>query len=200
MRYNLIIARMKENGGCRVWDWKRAHIESMLVKLGMEELVPAEKTGSRRLRKKAARRQASPHPAAPPVMVTDWPSNGLGLHHGGFHHHAHHVAVGAAARQAQAYDNLMADGFPSPPHLTPVQQDDLIDQVFSNVKVERSLSPDDGMEGLSYDGSNNDAGGGSRRPSHELNHQGSARLARQACQRLQPPPPSHGPENPYGTR
>lgn len=199
MRYNMIIARMKENGGCRVWDWKRAHIESMLVKLGMEELVPAEKTGSRRLRKKAVRRQASPHPGAAPVMPGpgDWPSNGLGLHHGGFHHHAHHIAAGAAARQAQAYDNLMAEGFPSPPHLTPVQQDELIDQVFSNVKVERSLSPDDAMEGLSYDD-------GSRRPStvaaHELNHQGSARLARQACQRLQPPPPPHGPDNPYGTR
>lgn len=171
MRYNLIIARMKENGGCRVWDWKRGHIETMLVRLGLEDMVPNEKTGSRRRKQKAARRHGSPQTGPPPTVMGDW-SNGLGLHHPAFHGHghAHHVAAGAAARQGQPFDNVMADGFPTPPNMTPAQQDELIDQVF-NIKTERSLSPDDGMDGLSFD--DNDAA--SRRPStvasHELNHQ-----------------------------
>ncbi|KAL1839420.1 hypothetical protein VTJ49DRAFT_1521 [Mycothermus thermophilus] len=113
MRYQIILARMKENGGCRCWDWKPQHIEAMLVKLGYEEPVKDEKTGSRRRRqqKAAARRQGSPqqqHPAPPQqplVMGTpaaptgDWTgATGLGLHPG-YPNHAHAQYIAAAARQ-----------------------------------------------------------------------------------------------------
>ncbi len=221
MRYSLIIARMKENGGCRVWDWKAPHITSMLVKLGLEEPEINNKNNTRRRRQqKIARRQGSPQPGGTPMMG-EWP-NGLGLHHPAFHGHAHHVAAQAAARQGQPYDGMMAGGYPVQSILTPQQEDELIEQVFSNVKAERSLSPDESMDGLAYDnngldnnnnnrggpsGSNNDNNDESlsRRPStistHELNHQCSARVARQVCERLMPQqqqPASQGPENPYG--
>ncbi|KAL2271020.1 hypothetical protein VTJ83DRAFT_391 [Remersonia thermophila] len=121
MRYQFILARMKENGGCRCWDWKPQHIEAMLVKLGYEEPVKDEKTGSRRRRqqKAAARRQGSPQQqhAAPPqqplVMGThgvpsgDWTgATGLGLHPGYLNHgHAQYIAAAAAAvaRQGHPY-------------------------------------------------------------------------------------------------
>ncbi|AEO70188.1 uncharacterized protein THITE_2121267 [Thermothielavioides terrestris NRRL 8126] len=188
-RYHFIIARMKENGGCRAWDWKPAHIECQLVKLGLEEPTVNEKTGSRRRRQKAARRQASPQNGGHAVMG-DW-GNGLGLQHAGFHSHAHQVAVQAAARQGGPYSNhnnttttMMGDShFGAAPSLTPAQTDELINQVFSKVKEEDSLSPDEGMEGFSYD---HDAG--SRRPStsaaRELDHQGSERVARGTCQQM----------------
>jgi hypothetical protein len=112
MRYSLILARMKELGGCRCWDWKPQHIEAMLVKLGLEEPVKDEKTNTRRRRqqKAAARRQGSPCQPAPPqqplgpVSAADWnqataAATGLGLHPGfAGHPHAHHLAV-AAVRQ-----------------------------------------------------------------------------------------------------
>ncbi|KAK4039325.1 hypothetical protein C8A01DRAFT_47175 [Parachaetomium inaequale] len=212
MRYQMIIARMKENGGCRVWDWKKPHVAAMLVKMGLEEETVNEKTGTRRRRQKAARRQASPHQN--PVMG-DW-SNGLGLYHG----HAHHVAAGAAARaqgqQGQPFDAMMGgsgdDHFGGPPHLTPKQEEDLINDVFRDVKMERSLSPDDSMDGLSYGNSNSNVNGGAggagvaRRPStgassrEHLNHQGSARVARQACDQLLQHPPQQIPEHPYGAQ
>ncbi|EAQ93498.1 hypothetical protein CHGG_01733 [Chaetomium globosum CBS 148.51] len=184
MRYQLIIARMKETGGCRVWDWKKPHIVAMLVKLGLEEPTVNEKTGTRR-RRKAAKRQGGPQNGGHPVMG-DW-SGGLGLHHPVYHGHghAHHVAAAAAARQGQPYDTMMDDDFGGAPNLTAKEQDDLINDVFSNVKPERSLSPDDGMDGLAY---GNGTDGGARRPSmaapREFNHQGSARVARQACDQL----------------
>ncbi|AEO53261.1 hypothetical protein MYCTH_2294350 [Thermothelomyces thermophilus ATCC 42464] len=215
MRYQFILARMKENGGCRVWDWKKPHIIAMLVKLGLEEPTVNEKTGTRRRRQKAAaRRQGSPqvgvaaaaaaaaaaaggaHPA-----MGDW-SAGLGLHHPMYHSHAHHVAAGAAA--------MVTEDFGGPPQLSPKQEEDLINEVFRDVRPERDLSSDDGMEGLSYGPNNGDAGA-DRRPStaaaaagtagagagapqselnhnhnhhhhhHHHHHQGSTRVARQTC-------------------
>ncbi|KAL2145293.1 hypothetical protein VTI28DRAFT_7510 [Corynascus sepedonium] len=211
MRYQFIIARMKENGGCRVWDWKKPHIVAMLVKLGLEEPTVNEKTGSRRRRqqKAAARRQGSPQPGATahPIMG-DW-SNGLGLHHPMYHSHAHHVAASAAARQgAPSYDAMVADDFGGQPHLTSKQEEDLISDVFRDVKADRDLSSDDGMEGLSYNTSNEGPGALGRRPSttalapgSELAHQSSARVARQACdQLLQHPTASQIPENAYGAQ
>ncbi|KAJ4307332.1 hypothetical protein N0V88_000715 [Collariella sp. IMI 366227] len=53
-RYQLIIARMKENGGCRAWAWKPQHIETQLVKMGLEEEKLNESTGTRRRRKLVA--------------------------------------------------------------------------------------------------------------------------------------------------
>jgi len=208
MRHQFIIARMKENGGCRVWDWKKPHVAAMLVKMGLEEETMNEKTGTRRRRQKAARRQASPHQnGGGHAVMGDW-SNGLGLYHG----HAHHVAAGAAARAQgqQPFDAMMGGGgddhFGGPPHLTPKQEEDLINDVFRDVKMERSLSPDDSMDGLSYGTGNGNGTGGARRPStgassrEHLNHQGSARVARQACDQLLQHPPSQIPEHAYGAQ
>ncbi|KAL2133831.1 hypothetical protein VTI74DRAFT_1597 [Chaetomium olivicolor] len=183
-RYQLIIARMKENGGCKVWDWKPQHIETMLVKMGLEEEKLDEKTGTRR-RRKVARRHASPQNGGHPAMG-DWP-NGPGVNHPTFHGHAQHVAAQAA--------HMMGDDFAAPPNLTPSREDALIDQIFSRTNPERSLSPDGSMESLSYD-----AGSNSRRPStvtHDLNHQGSERVARQACSQILQPN-SQVPGSPYG--
>ncbi|KAG7293229.1 hypothetical protein NEMBOFW57_003275 [Staphylotrichum longicolle] len=205
LRYQYIIARMKENGGCRVWDWKPGHIVSQLCKMGWETPDPDEKNGTRRRRQKLARRQASPQngghaaaAAAAAATMGDW-SNGLGLHHPAFHGHAQHVAAGP---------NLVPEGYPgAPSHMTPAQHDELVNQVF---KTERDLTPDEGMEGLSYDGGSGSGnhGGGSRRPStvasssHELNHQVSARVALQACDQMLQTPRSQGgaAEHAYGTR
>ncbi|KAK4129387.1 hypothetical protein N657DRAFT_640002 [Parathielavia appendiculata] len=188
MRYQFIIARMKEMGGCRVWDWKKPHIVAMLVKLGLEEETVNEKTGSRRRKQKAARRHGSPQVGGGHAVMGDW-SNGLGVHptfRG--HAHAHHVAA----------NNMMADDFAAqPPNMSPKHEDDFINQVFAEVKAERSLSPDDSMEGLSYD-----SPGDPRRPStaatRELNHHASARVAQQACNQMLRQPPSQIPE--YGTQ
>lgn len=240
MRYQFIIARMKENGGCRVWDWKKPHIVAMLVKLGLEEPTVNEKTGTRRRRQKAAmRRHASPQVGAAAAAATaaaaggpahpamgDW-SGGLGLHHPIYAGHAHHMAAGTAARHgAPSYDAIVTEDFASPPQLTPKQEEDLISEVFRDVKPERDLSPDEGMDGLSY-GPSGDAATGNSRPSsaatggtagtpagvprNELNHQhqhqqhrqGNPCMTRQICdqQLLQHPHPAPHPqmtENPYG--
>jgi hypothetical protein len=175
MRYQFIISHMKENGGCRVWDWKPGHIELMLVKLGLEEPTKDEKTGARRRRKAAARRNASPQNGAQ-VAMGDW-GQGLGLQHSAFHGHAQYVAAQAAARHGGPVDVPMGDHFAPPPSLTPAQEEQLVNDVFNNVKSERSMSPDESMDGISFDNNssnNTNTNPSSRRPSaaapHELNH------------------------------
>ncbi|KAK3393666.1 hypothetical protein B0H63DRAFT_516840 [Podospora didyma] len=172
-RYQLILARMKENGGCRVWDWKPQHVEAMLVKLGMEEATVDEKTGTRRRKNKAARRRASSqngHHHNANVM-NDW-SNGLGLHPA-FQGHAHHV--GAPTRQP-SFD-MMSDDASIAPTFSSEQENDYLDHIFSKqVKPENSLSPE--IMELSYEDD-----GVSRPPTRDLNHH-SERVARQACEQM----------------
>ncbi|KAK3383066.1 hypothetical protein B0T24DRAFT_515231 [Lasiosphaeria ovina] len=172
-RYQLILARMKENGGCRVWDWKPQHVEAMLVKLGMEEPTVDEKTGTRRRKNKAARRRAGSqngHHHASNVM-NDW-SNGLGLHPA-FQGHPHHVA---AARQA-SFD-IISDDASIAPTFSSEQENEYLDHIFQKqAKVEHSLSPE--IMELSYEDD-----GGSRPPTRDLNHQHSERVARQACEQM----------------
>lgn len=165
---------MKENGGCRVWDWKPQHIEAMLVKMGLEEPTIDEKTGNRRRKNKMARRRASPQNGGHqhPNVMGDW-SNGLGLHPP-FHGHAHHVATG---RQAP-YD-MIPDDASIAPTFTSEQENEYLDQIFSKpVKTEGSLSPEN-ME-LSYD----DDASSQRSAGREISQQRSERVARQACEQL----------------
>lgn len=172
-RYQLIISRMKENGGCRVWDWKPQHIEAMLVKMGMEEPTIDEKTGTRR-RKKVARRRASPQNGGHQhsAMMGDW-SNGLGLHQA-FQGHAHHVAAG---RQAP-YD-MIPDDASIAPTFTSEQENEYLDQIFSKpTKTEDSLSPE--TMDLTYD----DEASSQPSAGHEVSQQRSERVARQACEQL----------------
>lgn len=212
MRYQFIIARMKEMGGCQVWDWKRAHIIAMLVKLGLEEPTVNEKTGTRRRKQKAAaRRQGSPPSSAGhPSMMSDWPT-GLGLHHAAYHAQAHHVANAAAVRQQHhhqgPYDAMMTDGFAPQPTLTPKEEEDLINDVFGDVKAERSLSPeDDAMvdddeeeeeqqqtpvptfgNGKQHQHHQQDPSGARRLSGPQdlnNNHPASVRVARQACDQM----------------
>lgn len=178
---------MKENGGCRVWDWKTQHVEAMLVKLGMEERVPDEKTGSRRRRHKAAvRRQTSPQNGqhANANAMGDW-SNGLGLHpHQGFQGHPHHMAnaTAAAGRQAHPFENMIPDDISTAPTFTSEQENEFIDQIYQKIKIERSLSPDDSMD-LTY-GNNNDRRS-STTAGHDLQHQNhNQHMARQACEQM----------------
>ncbi len=166
---------MKDNGGCRVWDWKPQHVEAMLVKLGMEEATVDEKTGTRRRKSKAARRRASQnghhHPAN---VMNDW-SNGLGLHPA-FQSHAHHVAAAAAARQASF--EMMSDDASIAPTFTSEQEEEYLNQIFNKpVKAESSLSPE--IMELNYE----DDGSG-RPPTRDLNHHHSERVARQACEQM----------------
>lgn len=149
---------MKELGGCRVWDWKPQQIEAMLVKLGLEERTIDERTGTRRRRKNAVRRQASPqngvHQHA--GVMGDW-TNGLGLHsHAPFHGHAHahHVAT-TAATMSRPYDTMMADeggntaaaASTAPPAYTSDQENEYLDQIFGRADARcSSLSSDESME------------------------------------------------------
>ncbi|KAK4195843.1 hypothetical protein QBC40DRAFT_315157 [Triangularia verruculosa] len=176
-RYQLILARMKEGGGCRVWDWKPQHIEAMLVKLGMEEPTIDEKTGTRRRKNKAARRRAtSQNNHHHTNVMGDW-SNGLGLHHPAFQGHAHHVATAAAARQA-SYD-MISDDASTAPHFSSEQENEYLDQIFEKSgKVEGSLSPET-ME-LPYEDDAASQHSTAREPSHHR----SERVARQACEQM----------------
>ncbi|KAK4672475.1 hypothetical protein QC763_103420 [Podospora pseudopauciseta] len=176
-RYQLILARMKESGGCRVWDWKPQHIEAMLVKLGMEEPTVDEKTGTRRRKNKAARRRATSQNSHHNTHVMgDW-SNGLGLHHPAFQGHAHHVAAAAAARQA-SYD-MMSDDASTAPQFSSEQENDYLDQIFNKTpKVEDSMSPES-ME-LAYEDDAASQHSAAREPSHHR----SERVARQACEQM----------------
>ncbi|KAK0657146.1 hypothetical protein B0T16DRAFT_53028 [Cercophora newfieldiana] len=167
-RYQLILARMKENGGCRVWDWKPQHIEAMLVKLGVEEPTLDDKSGTRRRKNKAARRRASQsgHHHVANVMG-DW-SGGLGLHH--FQGHTHHVVAGRQTPFEMIDEANMA------PTFTSEQENDYLDQIFSkSIKAENSLSPE--VAEMAYDD-------GSRRQSQDLNNHQSECVARQACEQL----------------
>ncbi|KAL2259713.1 hypothetical protein VTK26DRAFT_6515 [Humicola hyalothermophila] len=166
-RYAIMLAHMKENGGCKVWDWKPQHIEAMLVKMGLEERVPDPNTGSRRRKQKLQRRQASPqqHGGQPSNPVGDW-HNGLGLHpHPGFPAHPHHMAGGAG---------MVPE--PMAPTLTPEQEDEVLEQIYSKPGAgaeERSVSPDSGMDyGYDEDGESKD------------HRQQSERVARQACDQM----------------
>jgi hypothetical protein len=164
---------MKENGGCRVWDWKPQHIEAMLIKMGLEEPTIDEKTGIRRRKNKLARRRASPHNGGPQHLA-DW-SNGLGLHHP-FQGHAQQVA--GTGRQGP-YD-MMPDDASIAPTFTSEQENEYLDQIFNKqikTEPEGSLSPEN-ME-LTYDEEASKASGG-----RELNQQRSERVARQACEQL----------------
>jgi len=162
-RYKMILDRMKETGGCRVWDWKPQHIEAMLVKLGIEEPTPDDKSGTRRKRK-AARRRASQNGHHAQHVMADW-SNGLGLHP--FHGHPHHVA---AARQTPFE---MIDEASMAPAFTSEQENEYLDQIFNKpIKAENSLSP----EVAGFDD-------GDRTQARDLSHH-SERVARQACEQM----------------
>ncbi|KAK4136616.1 hypothetical protein BT67DRAFT_185627 [Trichocladium antarcticum] len=211
-RYQLILAHMKESGGCRVWDWKTQHLEAMLVKLGLEERTPDERTGSRRRRhNKVARRQTSPQNGAraPTANVMgDW-SSGLGLHqHPHPHPHPHAAFPSHRGPPPQAFESMLPDDVSAAaaaaaPTFTPEQENEFIDQIYQRApKTERSLSPDDHRMDLTYSNSN---GGDDRRPSaptlgahglqlhhhHHHHHQQqqqqqqhSEHMARQACDQL----------------
>ncbi|KAL2023604.1 hypothetical protein VTK56DRAFT_1761 [Thermocarpiscus australiensis] len=201
-RYQLILARMKENGGCRVWDWKPQHIEAMLVKLGMEEPTIDEKTGSRRRRNKVARRRASPqngggtpHHAA---VMGEWQHNALGLH-AAFPGHPHHAAQAAAAARQASFDGVIPDDASVAPTFTSEQENEYLDQIFNKpVKAERDLSPE-AMELAYDDGGNNNNNNSNNSNNHNgrasqasgVTHrepsqaqQRSERVARQACEQL----------------
>jgi len=157
---------MKENGGCRVWDWKPQHVEAMLVKLGIEEATVDEKTGARRRKQKMARRRASQNGHHhPPGVMGDW-SNGLGLHP--FQGHPHHVG-------APRHFDMMNDEANMAPAFTAEQENEYLDQIFNKqMKAESSLSPE--VMELGYDDS--------RAPPREFNNHQSARVARQACEQM----------------
>lgn len=204
-RYQLILARMKENGGCKVWDWKPQHIEAMLVKMGMEEPTIDEKTGTRRRKNKTATRRNrassqnnhNQHHHAANIM-NDW-SNGLGLHPA-FQSHAHHVGVGVgvhpAARQ-QSFEMLSdeASSIGAAPTFSSEQENEYLDQIFSNtrggVKSEGdgSLSPE--LMELRYpedEQNNNQSSRAASQPpavtSRDQGHHHSERVARQACEQI----------------
>ncbi|KAK1755239.1 hypothetical protein QBC47DRAFT_383156 [Echria macrotheca] len=176
-RYQLILARMKENGGCRVWDWKPQHIEAMLVKLGVEEPTIDEKTGARQRRKnKAARRRASQMGPHASMMGGDW-SNGLGLHHPSFQSHPHQVSSVAGHGRHHPFD-MMGDEGAMPPAFTSEQENELIEQIFNKpVKTEGSLSPETMDMGYEEDGAGQSS-------SNDLSHHRSERVARQACEQM----------------
>ncbi|KAK3694921.1 hypothetical protein B0T22DRAFT_87258 [Podospora appendiculata] len=175
-RYQLVLARMKENGGCKVWDWKPQHIEAMLVKLGMEEPTIDDKTGTRRRKNKAARRRAGSQNSHHQNPMNDWP-NGLGLQHSAFQGHPQHVGSVAAARQT-SFDMLSDEASSVGPNFSAEQENDYLDQIFNkNIKVEGSLSPE--LMEMAYN-----ENGGSRSPNHDLSHHQSERVARQACEQM----------------
>ena len=183
-RYQLILSRMKENGGCKVWDWKPQHIEAMLVKMGKEEAAVDEKTGTRRRKNKVARRRGDSqngghhHHHNPSSVMNDW-SNGLGLHPA-FQGHGHHVSHAAAARQASF--EMMSDDASIAPTFSSEQENEYLDQIFSNnnskVKSEGSLSPE--LMELSY----TDDDGASQPAPRDVGQHHSERVARQACEQM----------------
>ncbi|KAK3984382.1 hypothetical protein QBC44DRAFT_252984 [Cladorrhinum sp. PSN332] len=171
-RYQFILTRMKENGGCRVWDWKPQHIEAMLVKLGMEEPTVDEKSGSRRRKNKVAarRRAGSQNSHHHSNIMGDW-SNGLGLHHAGFHGHP-----GSMSSRQASFD---MDEISVAPTFSSEQENEYLDQIFNHkqVKMDGSLSPE--VMELSYEDET------SHQPNlREPNQQRSERVARQACEQM----------------
>ncbi|KAK4229691.1 hypothetical protein QBC38DRAFT_507972 [Podospora fimiseda] len=170
-RYQFILTRMKENGGCRVWDWKPQHIEAMLVKLGMEEPTVDEKSGSRRRKNKVAsrRRAGSQNTHHHSNIMGDW-SKGLGLHHAGIHGHPGNMS----SRQA-SFD---MDDISVAPTFSSEQENEYLDHIFNNkqVKMDGSLSPE--VMELSYDDES------SQSNIREPNQQRSERVARQACEQM----------------
>ncbi|KAK4170362.1 hypothetical protein QBC43DRAFT_282965 [Cladorrhinum sp. PSN259] len=182
-RYQFILTRMKENGGCRVWDWKPQHIEAMLVKLGMEEPTVDEKSGSRRRKNKVAvRRRAgsnNSHHHSNNIMG-DW-SNGLGLHHPGFHGHP-----GSMTSRQASFD---IDDISVAPTFSSEQENEYLDQIFNNkqVKMDGSLSPE--IMELSYEDETSQQSN-----LREPNQQRSERVARQACEQMIQ---TRVPEHPY---
>lgn len=184
-RYQLILSRMKENGGCKVWDWKPQHIEAMLVKMGKEEATVDEKTGTRRRKNKVVRRRGSSqnggphHLHHPSSVMNDW-SNGLGLHPAFQGHGGHHVSHAGAGRQASF--EMMSDDASIAPTFSSEQENEYLDQIFNHnkVKSEGSLSPE--LMELSY--TDDDGAGQGQGPSRDVGQHHSERVARQACEQM----------------
>lgn len=178
----MILAHMKENGGCRVWDWKPQHIEAMLVKLGVEEATVDEKTGNRRRNKKLARRRTTStqntHQHHTHNMMNDWP-NALGLHPG-YHQHPH-----MAHQQHRASFDMLADDGIAPPAFSHEQENEILDQIYSKQPphAESSMSPDMGFHNDNDDGNSN-SNSNSRPSTRGLGHNQSERVAKQACEQL----------------
>ncbi|KAM7193559.1 hypothetical protein V8F20_008332 [Naviculisporaceae sp. PSN 640] len=184
-RYQLILARMKENGGCRVWDWKPQHIEAMLVKLGMEEPTIDEKTGTRRRKNKTARRRAgsqnghSYHHHASSVM-NDW-SNGLGLHPA---FQGHHVPQHAGGPRAPSFEMLSDEASSTPPTFTPQQEEEYLNQIFDSSKIKAEGSPSPELMELTYGEDEGTNGQASQTTSRDMAQHQSERVARQACEQM----------------
>lgn len=197
-RYQLILARMKENGGCKVWDWKPQHVEAMLVKLGIEEPTIDEKTGTRRRKNKTARRRANSqngggHPHHPhhqhhhhaSGVMNDW-SNGLGLHPAFQNHQvaAHHAAT--AGRQP-SFDMLSDEASSIAPTFSSEQENEYLDQIFNSnkIKAEGSMSPE--LMDLGYgedDNASSNQAAASQAVSRDMGQHQSERVARQACEQM----------------
>ncbi|KAK3942782.1 hypothetical protein QBC46DRAFT_379428 [Diplogelasinospora grovesii] len=187
-RYNLILARMKENGGCKVWDWKPQHVEAMLVKLGIDEPTVDEKTGSRRRRNKMAHRIA--HARGPQyhqhnaTVMQDW-SSGLGLHPA-FQGHAQHVAAGSAARHMSNYDMMDDANGTGAPAYSQEQENEYLDQIFHKVKSEQEDAEGSSPTEMMDMGHNENNGrlSSPRPPTRDVNQHTSERVARQACEQM----------------
>ena len=128
-----IIAHMKENGGCRAWEWKERHITEMLVKLGLEEATTVHKEKRRQLKgakQKFIQAQRSPPPQYAPDMI-EWPgSHGMGLPQ------LYHQQPHAADRQL-SYDDIMSDDAGSiPPGYRPQPGREYLEIVSRRIKGE----------------------------------------------------------------
>jgi hypothetical protein len=178
--YNLILARMKELGGCKCWDWKPQHIEAQLVKMGLVEATVDDKTGTRRRKQKMARRRANTintpphhmamhhhhpamhmahHPAmqpqhhmTPPHVMNDW-TGGLGVPMAALPM-SRHPSYDAHLVMAQAPEDLSPPPMViPPPTFTTEEEESYLDQIFhsgAKPQGDSSMSPED-MNSLAFD-------------------------------------------------
>jgi hypothetical protein len=172
MRYKRILQYMKENGGCRVWDWHPSHIEAKLVALLLEEARIQEGKKSRRRAKNSSSHWAEGRPGVEISMGHGSSTSGLA-----YPHPLHLTTQNLQDDFRQSYSG---NTYPTP--LTPRQRDEVADEIYRLRGAPTSPMSVDEVNGDDDLLSNDSQPEGPSDNDFDNNH--SQRMARQACSQI----------------
>ena len=180
-RFARYAARMKELGGCKIWNWSAADVEARLVKLGYEE-PKMDDDSRRRNRKRNAynKRRAN----ARQELQYGW-HNMPGMHQPQYP--LPQLGGPQQATNRSSYDMMSDTVSTGLPQYTSDQENDLLEQLERKYADDDQISLSDVKAETEYSMSLDDQ---QHQQNAEVtgtagvNHLHSERVARQACEQL----------------
>lgn len=167
---------MKELGGAQIWEWKPQHIESQLVKMGLEEPTMDEATKLRRRNRLAERKRAAQQQHQHNAMMS-W-GRPVDMPHAQYPFPHHMTAPPTTYEVMPGTTMALSDE----PEYTTEQEDQVLDQLVRKYAIkEESHSPafPSTPEMMDMTFTRSDMGHSQHVGSHQ-----SERVARQACEQL----------------